>query len=100
MFSQYFDIFALRADLVRANKTRKWFFGVRIQVTEGVERVIIQAQAKAKANQILSAGLTDKTLKDKGIDATIKLSESPNSKVIVIGSGKDGGLPLILGGGS
>jgi len=65
-----------------------------------VERVIIQAQAKAKANQILSAGLTDKILKYKGIDATIKLSESPNSKVIVIGSGKDGGLPLILGGGS
>ncbi|MDA1209841.1 MAG: prohibitin family protein, partial [Bacteroidetes bacterium] len=32
----------------------------------------------------------------KGIEATIKLSESNNSKVVVIGSGKDG-LPLILG---
>ncbi|MDB4284879.1 prohibitin family protein, partial [Flavobacteriaceae bacterium] len=30
------------------------------------------------------------------IEATIKLSESPNSKVIVIGSGKNG-LPIILG---
>ena len=35
-------------------------------------------------------------LRDKGIEATTKLAESPNSKVIVIGSGKDG-LPIILG---
>jgi hypothetical protein len=35
-------------------------------------------------------------LKDKGIEATIKLAESTNSKVVVIGSGDDG-LPLILG---
>ena len=35
-------------------------------------------------------------LRDKGIEATTKLSESPNAKVIVIGSGKDG-LPIILG---
>jgi len=34
-------------------------------------------------------------LKDKGIEATLKLSESPNSKVIVVGG--EGGLPLILG---
>ncbi|MGB0601859.1 MAG: prohibitin family protein, partial [Flavobacteriaceae bacterium] len=40
--------------------------------------------------------LTDKILQEKGIEATIKLSESPNSKVIVIGSGKNG-LPIILG---
>jgi hypothetical protein len=35
-------------------------------------------------------------LKDKGIEATIKLAESGNSKVVIIGSGEDG-LPLILG---
>jgi regulator of protease activity HflC (stomatin/prohibitin superfamily) len=60
------------------------------------ERQIIEAQGKADANRILSASLTDKILSDKGIEATIKLSESSNSKVVVIGSGKDG-LPLILG---
>lgn len=60
------------------------------------ERKIIEAQAKADANQILNASLTDKILKDKGIEATLELSESPNSKVIIIGSG-EGGLPLILG---
>ncbi|MDA0950991.1 MAG: prohibitin family protein, partial [Bacteroidetes bacterium] len=38
----------------------------------------------------------DKILQDKGIDATIKLSESPNSKIVIVGSGESG-LPLILG---
>ena len=60
------------------------------------ERQKIDAEGKATANRILSASLTDKILQEKGIEATIKLSESNNSKVIVIGSGKDG-LPLILG---
>jgi regulator of protease activity HflC (stomatin/prohibitin superfamily) len=55
----------------------------------------IEAQGKADANRILSASLNDKILKDKGIEATIKLSESPNAKTVIIG-GKDG-LPLILG---
>jgi len=60
------------------------------------EKQIIEAQGKADANKILSASLTSKILQDKGIEATIKLAESSNSKVIVIGSGKDG-LPIILG---
>lgn len=57
----------------------------------------IDAEGKAKANLILSASLTDKILKEKGIEATKELATSPNAKVIVIGSGKDG-MPLILGG--
>lgn len=60
------------------------------------ERQRIEAQGKADANRILSASLTDKILQDKGIEATLKLSNSPNSKVIVIGSGKSG-MPIILG---
>lgn len=60
------------------------------------ERQRIEAQGKADANKILSASLTDKILQDKGIEATLQLSNSQNSKVIVIGSGKDG-MPLILG---
>ncbi|NQY07289.1 MAG: prohibitin family protein [Flavobacteriaceae bacterium] len=60
------------------------------------ERQRIDAEGKAAANQILSASLTDKILQEKGIEATLKLSESQNSKVIVIGSG-DSGMPIILG---
>ena len=67
-----------------------------VTASKEAEKVIIEAQGKADANRILSASLTDKILQDKGIEATVKLSESPNSKVIVIGSG-DTGMPIILG---
>ncbi len=61
------------------------------------ERKRIQAEGEAKANQIINQSLTKALLKMRGIEATVKLSESQNSKVVVIGSGEDG-LPLILGG--
>jgi len=67
-----------------------------IRAEKEAEKQVIEAQGKADANRILSASLTDKILQDKGIEATLRLAESPNAKVIVIGSGKDG-LPLILG---
>ncbi|GLB51376.1 membrane protein [Neptunitalea chrysea] len=60
------------------------------------ERQKIEAEGKARANEILNASLTDRILKEKGIQATLELSKSTNAKVIVIGSGKDG-LPIILG---
>ena len=61
------------------------------------DRKRIEANGEANANKIINSSLTPALLKMRGIEATTKLSESPNSKVIVIGSGKDG-LPLILGG--
>ena len=67
-----------------------------ITAEKEAQKVRIEAQGKADANKILSASLTDKILQDKGIDATLKLAESPNAKVVVVGSGDDG-LPLILG---
>ncbi len=60
------------------------------------ERQRIDASGKAKANEILNASLTDKILREKGISATVRLAESPNTKIIIIGNSKDG-LPLILG---
>ncbi len=67
-----------------------------VTAAKEAEKVIIEAQGKADANRILSASLTDKILQDKGIDATLKLAESPNSKVVIVGGGESG-LPLILG---
>ncbi|HTJ52045.1 MAG TPA: prohibitin family protein [Cyclobacteriaceae bacterium] len=60
------------------------------------ERKRIAAEGESRANNIINNSLTDKLLKMRGIEATLELSKSPNSKVIVIGSGKDG-MPLILG---
>jgi len=67
-----------------------------ITAQKEAEKQIIEAQGKADANRILSASLTDKILQDKGIEATLRLAESPNAKVVVIGSAEDG-LPIILG---
>jgi len=66
------------------------------QERKEAERKVIEAQAKADANKILNASLSDKILRDKGIEATLELSKSPNSKVVIVGGG-DEGLPLILG---
>jgi regulator of protease activity HflC (stomatin/prohibitin superfamily) len=61
------------------------------------ERKRIQAEGEARANNIINNSLTDRLLKMRGIEATLELAKSPNSKVVVVGGGKDGGLPLILG---
>ncbi len=61
------------------------------------ERLRIEAQGIADYNKIISQSLTPNILKQKGIDATLALASSANSKVVVIGSGDDG-MPLILGG--
>lgn len=60
------------------------------------ERKGIEASGIANYNEIINSSLTTMILRQKGIDATLKLAESANAKVVVIGSGKDG-MPLILG---
>ncbi len=60
------------------------------------ERRRIEADGLATYNRILSSSLSENILKQKGIDATLELAKSANSKVVVVGSGKEG-LPLILG---
>jgi len=60
------------------------------------ERKRIMAEGEAKANSIINSSLTPELLKMRGIEATLELAKSPNAKVVVIGSGKDG-MPLILG---
>jgi len=61
------------------------------------ERKRIEAKGISDFQNIVAQGISDQLLKWKGIEATEKISNSPNSKIIIIGSGKDG-LPVILGG--
>lgn len=60
------------------------------------ERKRIAAEGESRANNIINNSLSDKLLKMRGIEATLELAKSPNTKVVVIGSSKDG-LPMILG---
>lgn len=66
------------------------------KATKEAERQKIEAEGKARANTILSESLTDKVLKEKGIQATVELSKSNNTKTVIIGN-SDNGMPLILG---
>jgi prohibitin 1 len=59
------------------------------------ERKRIEAKGIADFQHIVAQGISEPLLRWKGIEATEKLASSPNAKVVVVGSGKDG-LPLIL----
>jgi regulator of protease activity HflC (stomatin/prohibitin superfamily) len=60
------------------------------------ERKRIEAAGIRDFQQIVAQGISPQLLEWKGIEATETLAKSPNAKVVVIGSGKNG-LPIILG---
>lgn len=59
------------------------------------ERKVIEAGGIRDFQQIVAGGLTENYLRYRGIEATAKLAESNNSKIVVFGSGQSG-LPLIF----
>jgi regulator of protease activity HflC (stomatin/prohibitin superfamily) len=66
-----------------------------ISARKEAERKVIEAQGIADSQKILSQSLTDKIIQMKAIEATQKLAESQNTKVLIMGGGQDK-LPLIL----
>ncbi len=62
------------------------------------ERKKIEAQGISDFQKIVSAGITSSLLQWKGIEATLKIAESPNTKVIIVGNDA-GSLPVILSAG-
>jgi prohibitin 1 len=58
------------------------------------ERKRVEAQGIKDFQNIVSEGISDRLLEWKGIEATVELSRSANTKVVVVGSAKTG-LPLI-----
>ncbi len=61
------------------------------------ERKRIEAYGIRDFQSIVRQGISEQLLKWKGINATLELARSNNSKIVVIGAGKEG-MPLILGG--
>ena len=86
---------AIESKLTREQEALAMRF-INERETLEADRKQIEADGIANYNRTISASLTDKILTMKGIDATLKLSESANAKVVVVGSGQNG-LPLILG---
>ena len=85
---------AIESKLKQEQESLEYEFKLQ-KAQKEAEKVMIEAKGKAEANRILNASLTQNILQEKGIEATLELAKSPNSKVVVVG-GKDG-LPLILG---
>ena len=60
------------------------------------ERKQIEANGIRDFQQTVTQGISNSYVRWRGIEATLQLAQSPNTKIVIIGSGKDG-LPVILG---
>jgi prohibitin 1 len=87
---------AIQEKLRREQESEQMKFVLQKE-TQEAERKRIEAQGIADFQRIVAAGISPALLEWKGIEATEKLAMSQNSKVVVIGAGKNG-LPIILGG--
>lgn len=87
---------AINFKLAAAQDAQKMEFTIAKERKEA-ERKRIEAQGIADFQKIVSAGITTSLLKWKGIEATLKIAESPNTKIVIIGNDA-GSLPVILSG--
>ncbi len=87
---------AINFKLTADQEAQKMMFTIEREKLEA-DRKRIEAQGIADFQKIVSAGITTSLLRWKGIEATLKIAESPNTKIIVIGNDA-GSLPVILGG--
>jgi prohibitin 1 len=87
---------AIQEKLKREQEAEQMKFVLQKESQEA-ERKRIEAQGISDFQRIVAGGLSPMLLEWKGIEATERLAESPNTKVVVVGNPKNG-LPLILGG--
>ncbi|PCJ80176.1 MAG: peptidase [Bacteroidetes bacterium] len=87
---------AIERKLQQEQESLEYEFRIE-KASKEAQRKRIEAQGISDFQNIISQSISDQLLQWKGIEATIELAKSDNSKVVVIGSGENG-LPLILGG--
>ncbi len=85
---------AIEMKLEQKEQSRAYEFKLAKETKEA-ERKRIEAAGIHDYNKKVEESLSDKILTWKGVTATLELSKSDNSKVVIIGAGKDG-LPIIL----
>lgn len=66
-----------------------------LEAKEEAKRKAIEGEAVRYYQSLVNENMTENFLRYEGIRATANLAASPNAKVVVVGSGKDG-LPIIL----
>ena len=82
-------------DKLKAEQESQRMEWVLTKEKQEAERKRIEAKGIYDFQTIVSKGISEPLLRWKGIEATEKLAASPNTKVIIVGAGKDG-LPIIL----
>jgi prohibitin 1 len=80
---------------LRAEQESQRMQWVLTKEKQEADRKAIEAQGISNFQKIVAQGISEPLLRWKGIEATMKIAESNNSKVVIIGSGKDG-LPIIM----
>lgn len=85
---------AIADKLAEEQRSQKMRFTLDKERQEASRRQI-EAEGIAKYQDIVRQGLTEEYLRFKGIEATEKLASSPNAKVVVVGGGSRGNLPLV-----
>lgn len=79
-----------------AEFVKEYQFRVEREVLES-KRKQIEAEGIKKFQETVTPTLNDSYLRWTGIQATVKLADSPNTKFVIMGNGP-GGLPVILNG--
>jgi len=85
---------AIEAKLQAEQESQRMQFILQKEEQEA-QRKRIEAKGIADFQDIVTRGIGEPLLRWKGIEATEKLAQSPNTKIVIIGAGKDG-LPIIL----
>jgi regulator of protease activity HflC (stomatin/prohibitin superfamily) len=85
---------AIADKLAEEQRSQKMRFTLDKERQEA-QRKQIEAEGIAKYQTIVRQGLTAEYLQYKGIEATSKIAESPNTKIVIVGGAK-GGLPLVF----
>ena len=88
-------ISAINQKIEQFYKIQEYQFRAQREAEES-KRKQIEANGIAAFQRTVSQGISDSYLRWQGIQATLALAQSSNTKIVIIGSGKEG-LPIILG---
>jgi prohibitin 1 len=87
---------AVERKFAQAELVEEFRFRVQREELES-KRKEVEAKGIRNFQEIVAPTISDAYLRWTGIEATLKLAQSPNSKVVIVGNGP-GGLPVILNG--